>query len=108
MTWWPQNHKDSLTHSEPTYWIHSPTKSPKEGEIARSPVSKISVCVCAFLIEANSSACKRSADRDPVLHNSQFVDVQIKLNAEYSQALFFVKPFVQQLPFQEEEDTSSF
>jgi len=36
------------------------------------------------------------------------VEVQIKLTAEYAQALFFVKPFAQWLPFQEEEDTSSF
>lgn len=53
-------------------------------------------------MEANSSVSKRSADRDPVLHNSQFVDVQIKLTAEYAQALSFAR----QLPFQEEEDTS--
>lgn len=80
----------------------------KEGEIAYRPVSRFTACVCAFFIGANSSACKRSADGDPVLHNSQFVDVQIKLTAEYAQALFFVKAFAWQLFFQEEEDTSSF
>lgn len=71
----------------------------KEGEIAYRPVSRFTACVCAFFLGANSSACKRSADRDPVLHNSQFVDVQIKLTAEYAQALFFVKAFAWQLFF---------
>lgn len=61
---------------------HSPPpqkkkKSPKEGEITYRAVSRFNACVCAFLTEANSSTCKRLADRDPVLHNSQFVDVQI-------------------------------
>lgn len=54
-----------------------PTKIPKEGEITYRPVSRFNACVCAFFIEANSFACKRLADRDPVLHDSQFAVVQI-------------------------------
>lgn len=108
---WLGDPKTTKTHW-PIQSLHiefiPPQKAPKKVKLHAAQSARISVCVCAFLIEANSSACKRSADRDPVLHNSQFVDVQIKLTAEYSQALFFVKPFAQQLPFQEEEDTSSF
>lgn len=92
--------------------LHSPAKkkkkSPKEGEIAYSPVSRFGVCVCTFLIEANSSACKKSADRDPVLHNLQFVDIQIRADCRVCTSIIFVKPFAWQLPSQEEQDTSSF
>lgn len=70
-------------------FIPTQKKSPKEGKIAYRPVSRSAVCVCTFLIEANSSACKKSADRDPVLHNSQFVDAQIRADCRVCTSIIF-------------------
>lgn len=84
---WLKKWEDSLNHSRPSF-PHK-KKSPKEGEIAYRPVSRSAVCVCTFLIEANSSAYKKSADRDPVLHNLQFVDAQIRADCRVCTSIIF-------------------